>query len=450
MKIIKTALTAAAAIVIFLNASCLKETQPETSPQAAIRSITLGNFHVRTNDISWLGRDTVVYPTHGGAMYPFTIDQIGNRIYNVDSLAYGSLVSSVTCSVSSNGTVYYKYLDEEGDIFYAWSSTEPIDFTRPLKFCVISSDLSYVRNYDFQLNIRTVHPDSVTWNASDTVGYTVLGYSTAVVLNDTLYNMGLDGAGNPAVATVSIRSGRWNTPAAMDGLDPAGWTGYVCLFDSTFLTVCSGQLYSSYDAVSWRPLKTGVAAIISAGLDSPYMWIRTTDGMLVRTEDLISWTQSQPVPADFPDSIAGAATYPLQTNSSIYRTVLTGMKDGATTVWTMLSNDSVWSRIKTAPYSVNTLPVLNSLSVIRYDSNLFAFASGFDGFWESQDNGANWFWCDSYIEEFNTWNNFMQFPEGLKGDLSSFSYAVDGLGSIWIMTYSGQVWRGSINRLNRR
>lgn len=38
----------------------------------------------------------------------------------------------------------------------------------------------------------------------------------------------------------------------------------------------------------------------------------------------------------------------------------------------------------------------------------------------------------------------------LKGYEGDFSYAVDRLGSIWLMTADGQVWRGTVTRLDKR
>lgn len=449
MKIIRTAVAAIAAIFTLSLNSCLKTAVPETSPKAAITSMTLGYFYVTVNDVNYARHDTTVMVYQGGDMYPITIDQISNRIYNVDSLAYGSVLTSVTCNISSAGTVLYKYSDvDEG--FCQWDSKDPIDFSRPLKFYAVSSDETYLREYSFQLNIHTVHPDSVSWTKSDAVGYTPMSNSAAVVMGDTLYYMGIDGSGNPAVATHYTRNGNWNSPVAMTGLDGTGWTGMVNVFGGTLLTVCGGQLFGSSDAVSWHSLKSGVDAIISAGQNSPAIWVRTAAGRLEMSEDLSTWTLDQNVPADFPDSIVSAFTTPLKTNSGITRTVLAGVKNGTPSVWMYLSNDTVWCPVITAPYSKNPLPALQSLSIIRYDGSLFAFGSGFAGFWQSLDNGANWLWCDRYFEDFTSYNNYMQFPDNLKGNMSPFAYVTDNVGCIWIMTEDGQVWRGSINRLNRR
>jgi hypothetical protein len=92
---------------------------------------------------------------------------------------------------------------------------------------------------------------------------------------------------------------------------------------------------------------------------------------------------------------------------------------------------------------------MGRLAIFSYDGSLFAFGTPFDSFWQSMDHGLTWRWCDSFADDYSTHNNFMQFPDGLKGRDLDFTYALDSYGGIWIMTCDGQVWRGAINRLNK-
>ena len=79
--------------------SCLKDDNTYKTPQAAITSFTIGYYNVRFHDMNIHGRDTMVYLRESGYMYPMTIDQVNNRIFNADSMAYGSDLSKVTTSV---------------------------------------------------------------------------------------------------------------------------------------------------------------------------------------------------------------------------------------------------------------------------------------------------------------------------------------------------------------
>ena len=60
--------------------SCLKDTETEKTPQAAITSFVVGYYNVRYQDIDQQGNDSITYYRGGGVLFPMTIDQINNRI----------------------------------------------------------------------------------------------------------------------------------------------------------------------------------------------------------------------------------------------------------------------------------------------------------------------------------------------------------------------------------
>jgi hypothetical protein len=57
--------------------------------------------------------------------------------------------------------------------------------------------------------------------------------------------------------------------------------------------------------------------------------------------------------------------------------------------------------------------------------------------------------CNSYVEDYSSWNRYMQLPAALKGYASGFTAVADVNGYIWIMTDDGHVWRGAITRLKK-
>ena len=67
--------------------SCLKDDNSYKTPQAAITSFTIGYHNVRFHERNIQGHDTLVYIRESGALYPMTIDQVNNRIFNIDSMA---------------------------------------------------------------------------------------------------------------------------------------------------------------------------------------------------------------------------------------------------------------------------------------------------------------------------------------------------------------------------
>ena len=431
--------------------SCLKEDNSYKTPQAVITSFNLGYYNVRFQERNIQGHDTLVYLREGGAMFPMTVDQVNNRIFNVDSLSYGSDVSKVTTTVYGSGTIGYRYMDDPMNKYY-WSTVDSIDFTRELQFMVMSSDESFTRVYDVKLNVRKVFPDSLLWSAPDTTGFPVLSGISSAVRNDSLFCFGTDTLGNPSVSYRSVSAGTWNGANAMTGITDAGWSHRVTVFNGQFCTVSGGSVLVSADAVNWTSVKSGVKSLITAIQDYGTLWAVSQDGNLLKTTDMADWTTVQTVPAGFPDSAAVMYSYPLATNASITRNVVAGMSADTlnASVWTILSGDTVWTQMDIPADERLRLPASAYLTLLRYDDALFSLGQGLDGFRQSNDNGITWYMCNEYVEDYSSWNRYMQLPKSLKGYSSGFSAATDSKGYIWIMTDDGRVWRGAITRLKKK
>lgn len=434
-------------LLLFSCISCLKEEKISTSPQAAITSFTVGYYRVKVHDMTWQGHDTIAYVRENGSYYPMTIDQINNRIYNVDSLAYGSEVSRVTTAVYGTGTVIYYYADEP-DLVYAWNSSDSIDFTRELYFGAVSTDESYVRYYQVNLNVRKVFPDSLIWHGPDTVGFPVLSGISAVSKGDSVFCFGVDPTGAVSFSSRHISEGGWNGSNHISGLSADGWQHRVTVCGGRFHTVSGGTLYGSDNGLDWSVTKTGVRSIISSGTDDGILWAISQDGSIIKTEDFAEWSQVQSVPQNFPDSAAYIFTYPLATNANISRSVVVGLADTLyASVWTMLSEDTVWTEVDMPARKELRLPSVSGLSVFRYDGALYSTGCGMDGFRQSNDNGVTWYACQSFAEDYSSWNRYMQLPSELKVNTPVFVAVPDSRGYIWIMSEDGRVWHGAINRL---
>ena len=116
-----------------------------------------------------------------GALYPFSIDHVGNRIYNRDSLPVGTDVSKVSVNVSfDGGAIFYTVGGEER----AYSTTDSIDFTSPVIFSVYAADGSWRRNYAVSVNVHTTDMDSLVWNKVENEDFKGLGMK----VEKTVYN----------------------------------------------------------------------------------------------------------------------------------------------------------------------------------------------------------------------------------------------------------------------
>ena len=437
--------------VLALNVSCLEGLETEKTPQAAITSFVIGYYNVKFHDINYHRRDTVINVRENGALYPMTIDQLNNRIFNVDSLAFGSCVNAVTTSVSATGTVVYRYKDDPDGLAYLWTSSDSIDFTRPIVFSALSSDGKFNRDYEVKLNIRTVFPDSLLWSSAWGTGFTALDKPGAAILGDTLYMLGLDTDGNLKMECRNVESGSWSQ-SVVTGMPADGWSRTLVSFAGRLYSQSGTTVYSSANGTDWSESKTGVKSLIWSGDNTDRIWAAGTDGNIICTTDMTEWIVKGQVPAGFPDSAAISMSYPLATNASIIRTVVVGRGTDSeySSVWTILSVDSVWSQIDMPAKKDLRLPLIENCALIRYDGSLFAFGAGLNEFRQSNDNGITWYLCDRYAEDYSSWNRYMQFPKALKGYEGAFTFAVDRFETIWIMTTDGQVWRGAITRLDKR
>ena len=431
--------------------SCLTDDNTYKTPQAAITSFTIGYYNVKFHDMNIHGRDTVVNIREGGVMYPMTIDQVNNRIFNADSMAYGSDLSGVTTTVYGNGTIGYRYLDDPM-ILYLWRSQDSIDFTRGVQFEVRSTDESWSRVYDVQVNIRKVFPDSLIWSAPDTVGFPVLSGLSSAVRNDSVFCFGTDSTGTPSVSFRSVSGGSWNGANLMSGINGSDWNHRVTVCNGKFYTVSANSLYTSSDALNWTSVKSGVKSVIVSVQDYGTLWAVSQDSNLIKSSDMTEWTTVQSVPENFPDSAAYMLSYPLATNASLTRSVIAGLGTDTlnASVWTILTGDTLWTRVDIPAQKELRLPASASLSLIMYDDALFSLGQGLEGFRQSNDNGITWYMCNSYVEEYSSWNRYMQLPESLKGYSSDFTATADSRGNIWIMTDNGCVWRGAITRLIKK
>ena len=118
-----------------LMTACLggDDEQGTTYSDMAITAVTLGTLNRYTETVSSsTGNDTVVKSTLTGSNYRLTIDQVGHRIYNQDSLPVGTdlkhvVISSI--STKNNGMVYLKSLTSDSVRYL--STTDSVDFTLP-------------------------------------------------------------------------------------------------------------------------------------------------------------------------------------------------------------------------------------------------------------------------------------------------------------------------------
>lgn len=468
MKILSKILSLA---IILLLSSCMKDSEYDYSSGTAILSFSIGNFEVIYNDVDHLGVDTLVTRKESGSNHKFTIDQKKFLVFNHDSLPYGSVVDKMLTSVSSDGLTYYrkKYSDNTF-VDTLWTSSDSIDFREPVIFFVKSTDGKYIREYTVSVNVFQQNPDSMKWRRVVCEDFPNLTEQKAVIVNDTIIVIGKEVSGTIGVIRRKVNDNdTWSVFSPLSGIGLSASLQSLSLLNDTLYIIDSGKLFWSVSGTTW--INAGVTDTVAQIIpfrNSQYsdsnIWVISGSGKLLRVLRPGVWEDMGFIPTNFPQLSLNGVCYPLKSNNSITRSVIVGIDTTSTLsycpVWSKLSTDSVWTEVTSSQDISLKCPRLNSLSLIYYDKNLFAFGAGsqegfgtlpaFYGFFQSSDHGITWRDCEQTFYEYSTWNRYMEFPTQLRGLNSGFSFVVDSHNRIWIIPGSGgEIWIGAINRLLR-
>ena len=105
----------------------------------------------------------------------FVIDQVNGRIFNPDSLPFGTEVEKVICTVSVATGTYTIEVTQDAlpDSTFFWNREDSLDFSKPVKFVTAAYDGITKKVYNAQINVHQVVPDSMSWELYDS---SVLGF----------------------------------------------------------------------------------------------------------------------------------------------------------------------------------------------------------------------------------------------------------------------------------
>jgi hypothetical protein len=155
MRKILTALVVALTVMATLS-SCLNSSDSDTTvyDDMAITAFTLGTLNRYLHTTSKSGADSVYKTSFTGSTYVMAIDQIGKRIYNQDSLPYGTDLKHVLCTITTRNNGYVFVKSQISDSVRLYSSTDSIDFSVPRELQVYATDGSGHRSYNVTLTAR--------------------------------------------------------------------------------------------------------------------------------------------------------------------------------------------------------------------------------------------------------------------------------------------------------
>ena len=320
-------------LTLLCATACLGSGNDETTlyDDAAIVSFSVETLKCYGHTTSSTGEDSTYTATVTVLNYAFTIDQVGHRIFNRDSLPLGTDVSHVVCNITTrnNGTVLIR--DVASDTLRYYFSTDSINFTTPRKFVILSNDGSGRTEYTISVNAHQENPDKFVWTK-------------------------VEGATEPEPEN------QYGLP--MDGI-------------SRIIGSSSTETYALSDANQLMVWHQGGSQWEEDVLDD--------DPSLIPTEDLsmVCYPMNLSAQTDYV-LLAGnrsAALYPQETPARVWRKLVD---------YGSLTQKRPWVYMERPANALYQLPRLGNLQLVKYDDGVLAFGSPYTTIYQSRDNGITW------------------------------------------------------------
>lgn len=441
----------------FMITSCLDDNEVETeySSESSITAFSIDNIETQyTQEVN--GKDTTLTATVIGDQYPFAINQSQRLIYNVDSLPVGTNVSKVVASITSDGIGILMVIADRDSL---WTSTDSLNFEKPVQFKVVAMSGVYGPTYTVKMNVHKQVPDSLQWSHIGNNFNTTIQAQKAVTLGDYIYVFAQQDGG-AALTMANINDGNnWTSLLPLSSIPNADYSSAMA-WGNTLYILANNDLYSSANGTEWSKVNTTakfskLIANVYAGYNHK-LYAIDTNNHFMQSEDGLTWKVNEEVPANFPVNHTSYAASPLITNTRIDRITVMGENtvttDTTTIVWSQLTTETTWGDYPTAAYDRYYCPKLANIAMIYYNDLLYAFGGpgksfgkdipAFSKFYESTDQGVTWKPISRYVFFPPEFNDLYNQANG------NYSYVVDKNNFLWIIwSQSGQVWKGRINKL---
>lgn len=254
------------------------------------QSIKVSHFSLAENDEVMDNLDEVF----------FTVDLVGRRIFNADSLPVGSKINALLANVTVPYASRLEVLTPADTVEYA--ETDSIDFSDWVKLRVTALNGTTTGEYDIKVNVHKIVPDSMQWSRLETSRFPVdsLRAQKSVIREGNLYSF-IHTTGSeyvlytPASTPVS-RSVSFPFTPVLQSLQ--------VMNDEFYMLGDNGRLYVSADGETWRATGTeGWVSLIGSYNDYLLVGLRNnSQGQLVHASyDGSAVSDSHfPVADDFP------------------------------------------------------------------------------------------------------------------------------------------------------
>ncbi|MCL1933595.1 MAG: DUF6242 domain-containing protein [Candidatus Azobacteroides sp.] len=379
-------------ILVSLMASCLGNDNPEET--VPLTDAELLSFGLSSDSVSGL------------ASVVFTIDQRNGSIYNYDSMAYLTKIKDkVIVTYSSGAGVTNNVLNITGGDSIWVKSGDSIDISQPLTLKAFALDGKTVKQYNVQLNIHQVDPDSMQYYriASELPFLQTEDTKTVSFNNRFLTYSRID---NQIQLNSSTDAVNW-TPEGVSGLpENAVIREIQSIGNRLFAYTEDGDLYVRDNLTDDQWIKPDKPASIKIKSILGYLnadskqpeglsLIIETNGIytFAFTEDFIDWEyDSTPIPDDFP--VSGFSNYCYQLMYTSRITVFGGVSLNGTVqnaVWST-ENGRYWAKLTG---NTGVFPPLEGANIFYYNNEFWLINGKADDIYNkdiyySTDGGVTW------------------------------------------------------------
>lgn len=393
----------------------------------------------------------------------FTIDQIGEKIFNQDSLPYLFHVDSVHLDISgspdntlSSFIVHLK----NNDSVYDWNGRDSIAINRLTAITSKASNKENAITYQFKLNVHQQDPEILTWEKRvDNHLAAPIDEQKTILLDNRLITYYKSGDAIRAVQT-SVDDGRVWDAVNISGLPTTiqlkSMVSTVCKHARLYVLDDKDQVYESADGKVWRaltisypvraiygnlPLFDGSAEVLLVVEDAGVLKLATTtDFCTIHIEETV-------LPNDFPVADFTSVTV---NSPSVFVAKYIILAGGVSNTGKSLQD--IWliqkkegkTEVASQPSSVS----LNGCSLFFYNNKLYLLNAGKSAntLYISNDYGLHW----QPVGDNQALPKTFDFRKNA-------STITDANHFIWIVGGSSQsnaemaeVWRGRLNKFAKK
>ena len=439
--------------------SCLDDDDTEVTytSDAAITSFSLGTVKRQITVKTSSGKDSTYTTNITATTYKFYIDQINHVIYNPDSLPYGSDPSKVLCNITSKNSsaIVFKQIDSEQLAYFV--STDTMDFSVPRILSAIAPNGNNKIDYTVTVNVHKEKTDTFVWSRQDketpfagaralrafSCGGAMHVFANLNGMRGTYFSCG-ENEGAEWVENA------WTESAAL----PANICDNVVVMRGDLYLYANGGIYRSQDGNSWvRTANASLQRLVAAG--SKMLFALDASGALVSsTDEGISWSREELDSSAelLPTRDINYCLLESAFDDETENVVLLGNReiegypaDTRAQVWnkmidlTTRSLNDAWMYVNVNDLNTYGLPRLSPLAALSYDGGILVIGGG--GIGECDTPGYQRFYYSTDGGIFWRKKNGMILPEGFEG-ADAVTMASDTQGRLWLISGSGQVWKG--------